>query len=516
MSTIDPKKLPTWQSILQPDDADDDANQPKKTNPRSRFPLNRGLNGTLVLWSGDLTDLTVGAVVCSTNERLTERVGVGRRIHFRAGGQLAVECRSTEGCHTGDAIVTKGYRLPAPYVIHTVGPRFSVKYLTAAENALHGCYRRSLEQAVEHKLRSVAFCVINTESKGYPKEQACHVAVRTIRRFLEKYPNKFDHVILAMDNETDLAIYSAVLPLYFPRSNSEEKQAIQNLPQDVGNDLGGTTIKERDIRIRTSLLSGDEKTANNLTSVDQVAYVAARIRPRTQQEGQNLSRNGPLIDPKLATRQDDPDIAKQRASRDMPNDQKQQIKQEYQYQDYLARARKADLSHLEKYRFVYVSGQDSLGRPVVVFVASHLPAQNVDMEQVLLYIIHVLDPIVTNDYNLIYLHTNIADANKPAYSWMRKAYGIFNRKYKKNMKNLYIVHPSWWVKALFMFARPFISGKFYKKLHYVYYLMDMYEMFDAKTLRIPNHIIKYDQITNVQYYNQKYARSASRDDRGDL
>jgi hypothetical protein len=68
--------------------------------------------------------------------------------------------------------------------------------------------------------------------------------------------------------------------------------------------------------------------------------VAARIRPRTQQEGQNLSRNGPLIDPKLATRQDDPDIAKQRASRDMPNDQKQQITQEYQYQDYLARARK--------------------------------------------------------------------------------------------------------------------------------------------------------------------------------
>jgi hypothetical protein len=61
---------------------------------------------------------------------------------------------------------------------------------------------------------------------------------------------------------------------------------------------------------------------------------------------------------------------------------------------------------------VYVSGQDSFGRAVVVFVASHLPAQNVDMEQVLLYIIHVLDPIVTNDYNLIYLHTNIKDVNK--------------------------------------------------------------------------------------------------------
>jgi O-acetyl-ADP-ribose deacetylase (regulator of RNase III) len=156
-------------------------------------------------------------VVCTTNERLSDRSGVAGRIHLRAGIKLAEECRRTEGCHTGDAIVTLGHRLPASRVIHTVGPRFSVKYLTAAENALHACYRRSLERCVENKLRSVAFCVVNTESKGYPKEQAAHVAIRTVRRFLEAHGKHFDTVLLGMDNETDMAIYSAVLPLYFPR-----------------------------------------------------------------------------------------------------------------------------------------------------------------------------------------------------------------------------------------------------------------------------------------------------------
>ena len=156
-------------------------------------------------------------MVCTTNERLSDRSGVAGRIHARAGPQLALECRSTEGCHTGDAIVTMAHRLPASRVIHTVGPRFSVKYLSAAENALHACYRRSLERCVENKLRSVAFCVINTEGKGYPKEQAAHVAIRTLRRFLENHGKHIDLLVLGMDNEIDMTIYTAVLPLYFPR-----------------------------------------------------------------------------------------------------------------------------------------------------------------------------------------------------------------------------------------------------------------------------------------------------------
>ncbi|GAB5356124.1 hypothetical protein AAMO2058_000264100 [Amorphochlora amoebiformis] len=303
----------------------------------SPFPYNPKLNQKLILWRGDICDLNVGAIVCTTNERLTDFSGVARRIHSRAGRQLTHECRATEGCHTGDAIVTKGYHLPAPYVIHTVGPRFSVKYLTAAENALHSCYRRSLEQTVEIKKRSMAFCVINTESKGYPREQACHVAVRTIRRFLEKYIEKIDTVVLAMDNDIDLAIYNAVMPLYFPRDPNEEKKAVKKLPKDIGNALGGTTIKEREVRIRHSLPTSKPN------SLSEVRYVASRIGPRTMGGGGpevEVKDDGPLIDTRLATRQEDPDIARQRDEVKITEKERARLLEESTYKDYLLRAKR--------------------------------------------------------------------------------------------------------------------------------------------------------------------------------
>eukprot|EP00466_Bigelowiella_natans_P009650 jgi/Bigna1/43726/e_gw1.83.15.1 len=463
----------------------------------SRFPCRPDLNAKIVLWEGDLCSLDVGAIVNSTNERLTERAGISRRIFSRAGPQLTLECRASEGCHTGDAIVTKGYRLPAPHVIHTVGPRFSVKYLTAAENALHSCYRRCLEQVVELKCKSIAFCVVNTEAKGYPKEQACHIAVRTIRRFLEKYGSKVELVVLAMDSESDLAVYSAVLPLYFPRSRGEEQNAVAELPEDVGNALGGTTIKEREVRIKSNLIDRrddgfDDVFASGSGDKNHPA-AAESSSPRTYSS--------------LAKRQENPDVVRKDQDSKLSEKEQARLEAEAQYREYLARARKADLKDLEKYQFIYTSGEDSKGRPIVVFVASHLPAENVDMDRVLLYIIRVLDPVVSLDYVLIYVHTNIAAANKPSYSWIRKAYGIFNRKYKKNMKNLFLVHPTWWVKALFFFARPFVSSKFYRKVNYVHYLMDMYEeeLFVGKKVRIPDHVIKYDQMTNIKYYNEKFS-----------
>ena len=165
-----------------------------------------------------------------------------------AGPELHQECMTLEGCRTGEAKLSKGYGLAAAHVIHTVGPRYNVKYRTAAENALHSCYRNVLQVAKENKIRAVAFCCVNSERKGYPPEDAVHIALRTVRRFLERWGPDIDRIVFAVDAK-NVEAYRTALPLYFPRSDEEELAARELLPEDTGNELGETVSEERKIRI---------------------------------------------------------------------------------------------------------------------------------------------------------------------------------------------------------------------------------------------------------------------------
>ena len=130
--------------------------------------------------------------------------------------------------------------------------------------------------------------------------------------------------------------------------------------------------------------------------------------------------------------------------------------------------RHENLEDVERLNMLYVGGKDHLGRPVVVFVAKHLPPADevklANMERVLLYIIREMDPIVQNDFVLVYVHTDFSEAKRPEFTWLKKVYNLFNRKYKKNMKKIFIVHPTMWTKIIAWLATPFVSSKVWKKL----------------------------------------------------
>jgi len=201
---------------------------------------------------------------------------------------------------------------------------------------------------------------------------------------------------------------------------------------------------------------------------------------------------------------DHPDDVREKRNDAKPKAEREIEDNNRRYNRFLRQALETDLTDMAELNFIYESGQDATGRPNIVFVASHIPVTTINMERVLMYMVRVLDPVVSKDFNVIYFHSNFSSNNKPPFAWLKEVYSMFNRKYKKNMKRIFIVHPSFWTRAVLWFAKPFVSAKVWKKLFYIHKLRDIYEFFDSKTLRIPEEIIKYDQ----DAFGATYAKDA--------
>ena len=158
---------------------------------------------------GDITKLNCDGIVNAANRSLLGGGGVDGAIHRAAGPELLAECRTLHGCRTGEAKITKGYRLKAKYIIHTVGPIYSGTAEDAAQ--LADCYRNSLDLAKEHDVHSIAFPAISTGVYGYPLEDAAEIAVKTVAQWLEDHADYAMQVIFCCFDARTERVYQARL-----------------------------------------------------------------------------------------------------------------------------------------------------------------------------------------------------------------------------------------------------------------------------------------------------------------
>lgn len=159
---------------------------------------------------GDITKMEVDVIVNAANPSLLGGGGVDGAIHLAAGQELYEECKTLGGCKTGQAKITKGYNLPAKFVIHTVGPIYGHEHGREAE-LLASCYRSCLDLAKRFKLKTIAFPSISTGAFRYPKDEAAKIALKTVEKFISDNPDCFTEIFFVLFDELNYNIYETLI-----------------------------------------------------------------------------------------------------------------------------------------------------------------------------------------------------------------------------------------------------------------------------------------------------------------
>ncbi|GJM84673.1 hypothetical protein PR202_ga00366 [Eleusine coracana subsp. coracana] len=344
-------------------------------------------------------------------------------------------------------------------VIHTVGPKYAVKYHTAAENALSHCYRSCLELLIENGLE---------------------------RRFLEKQKGKIAGVVFCTTSSYDTEIYKRLLPLYFPRDKQEEEIAVSKLPADVGDENGETVIDERKIRIRPLPAGVVERTVvMDLPLSDS---------------GSSLKRSSfkldSYLDPSFMSLIKDPDLRRKEQWEKSSQAQKGfnyarllgygdlgcpslSAAEEYSlHSRYLAKANSLNLSEIAEMKIIYRGGVDSEGRPVMVVVGAHFLLRCLDLERFVLHVVKEFEPLIQKPYSIVYFHS--AASLQPIHC----------------KQAIYVLHPTLGLRTAILAMQMFVDGEVWKKAVYVDRLVQLFKYVPREQLTIPDFVFQHDLEVN--------------------
>uniref|UniRef100_A0A2P2IDN7 Protein GDAP2 homolog n=3 Tax=Hirondellea gigas TaxID=1518452 RepID=A0A2P2IDN7_9CRUS len=455
------------------------------------YPINDAINSKICLWSGDISLLKVGALVHCTNEAFSDNLQATQRLYSRAGPELRKNLLDNiKSCNTGEVEVSSGYNLSARYVIHAVPPLHTTRFHTAAQSSLYYCYRRVLESCQERCIASLALPVLSSPHYPYPTEDGAHIALRTLRWFLSNSSGSrtLKRVVLVLDTD-HIATYTALLPLYFPRTLRHLQAAVHNLPCDLGNACGEPVNPERQIRIidnpQHSLPEGGDVGAGGgtvETTINMGEHAFSRMEEDVDRQRLLGGQPAYVADPATAA-----------LTTDMQKIQR--------YERLLRRSKTEDLREISGIGCLYQCGHDKLGRPIIVFIGKWFKYNEINLDKAMLYLIQILEPVSRSDYIIIYFHTLTSTDNHPALHWIRQVYDVLDYKFKKHLKAFHIVHPTLWTKIMTWWFTTFMAPQIKHKVFSITGIEYLYETIDPDQLEVPAYITEHDMTVNgVRYY----------------
>ena len=538
--------LKRWSKISARDFSNSDVIATgERIHSEAPFPWREDINDKVALWAGDITSLDCQAIVNSTNETFSDRSALSARMHSKAGPQLKAYIREhLKVCRTGDAKISRGFNLSARYVIHAVGPKYNEKYQTAAEGALFSAYFKVLNLSREQGIRTLGLPAINSIRRGYPPHEGAHMALRVVRKFLEKHSNDFDLIVFAVE-DVDLGIYDHLMPLYFPRSQHEQDYACFYLPEEVGGRDGEPVIPERQIRIadkpvmtralsyRTSCETQecngqlfDDNTVDLSSGLESSVVVGktvfAQMQPDVDRRWMSLPRqkvsarsssstefnvgnsrtSGGYNNKATYSARNSSGIVSRIRNQDPCLDDPiaREIKRRNRYERILRNAKSSDFKDFDRLRFLYVFGEnDRHGRAVVVIIGQRLPFDgSQDLERLISYFIVTLDHIVNHrPFIVIYFHSLTTSLNTPSMSFMKYFTEILDSRSWNNLQVLYVLHARLWTRLLFWYFSTFVfssasSSGIKDKLCFLGGVNFLSHLIPIEKLQIPSLIMNHD------------------------
>eukprot|EP00929_Paragymnodinium_shiwhaense_P106479 TRINITY_DN71925_c0_g1_i1.p1 TRINITY_DN71925_c0_g1~~TRINITY_DN71925_c0_g1_i1.p1 ORF type:complete len:567 (+),score=143.34 TRINITY_DN71925_c0_g1_i1:167-1867(+) len=392
------------------------------------------LNSKVFLWEGDLCALEVDALIVPTASGYASGASTVCDRVLRCGGKdLRDELRYLDPCRSGEARSCKAYTMPCQRLVLTVGPKYKEKYLIAAQNTLNGCYRESMQLLVEDEMRTVAMPCI-WYSKGYPTEEQAHVALRSVRRCLEKLRASVDALVFVAKTPDEMDLFASLMPLYFPRTGLEAEAAARDLPDSCWNEWGEVTVEERKIRVASSSFAAP---------CEDTDHFAEPIFESRDDKG-FLDARG------------DSDSAALRRLEGTMREAGDEGEARHAFLRYYRRARELPTEPPDR-RWVYKpdksasSSSSSLGtaRRVVVLLGARLPSLGVRDERTLSLLVKELEVLQGERFALLYVNSGVDALDSTKMEVLQEMLVVISARYIQHMDALIVLHPGLWFRAAF-------------------------------------------------------------------
>ncbi|KAL8425888.1 hypothetical protein Efla_007428 [Eimeria flavescens] len=420
--------------------------------------------------------------------------------------------------------------MPLQITTDEVTPRFTNRYITATHNALNSSIREAFFLMKESRLRSLAVPCLPPRLAALQRKETrrgaaaaaadpdpqttaalggeyavMHTLLRSLRRWMEKMLTDIDAVVLVLGGPSDAAIYKQYLTAYFPRDREEEVESPFLLPAEVGNASGEIDVAERRIRLiqkekKGSAESGKEKTKEETTRLTTQPVFGGMLPPRDSSDDEEESDRDILDSNDVSFR-----IARTETETEKRLDalnikrsgltQQAADSSETLYQSYLRQASlladSPEGAQLQELQFIYPSGFDNAGRPIIVFLAAVFPAATVDSYILLLHIIRTLDPFIRDKYTLLYVNSEVHHSNAPSMSLWSEFFGMME-KFEDNLDQLLVLHPGLLFKAGFTCCWPYLASHVWNGTVYLKSIKELALHAGRQMPQLPNYVAEFD------------------------